>query len=60
VVLGNPWLVATMTAGVITGTLVGDPVLRRIPERWFSRIVTVLLAVLGVYMLTTASGTGGP
>ncbi len=51
----NPLLVATMTAGVIVGTLLGDPVLRRIPERWFSRVVGVLLLALGVYMLTSGS-----
>lgn len=47
----NPLLVATMIAGVVIGTLAGDPVLRRIPERWFSRVVGVLLLVLGAYML---------
>jgi uncharacterized protein len=51
VVRDNPALVAIMTTGVVAGTLVGDPVLRRIPERWFSRIVGVLLIALGVYML---------
>jgi uncharacterized membrane protein YfcA len=52
VIRDNPLLVAAMTAGVIAGTLAGDPVLRRIPERWFSRVVGVLLLALGVYMLT--------
>jgi len=46
-----PLLIATMTVGVVVGTLLGDPVLRRIPDRWFSRIVGVLLLALGVYML---------
>lgn len=55
VVRDNPALVATMTAGVVIGTLAGDPVLRRIPERWFSRIVGVLLLALGMYMLTQSS-----
>jgi uncharacterized membrane protein YfcA len=45
-------LVWTMTVGVVTGTLFGDPVLRCIPERWFSRIVGVLLLALGMYMVT--------
>ncbi len=52
----NAALVGTMTVGVVAGTLLGDPVLRRIPERWFSRIVGVLLLALGVYMLL---GDGG-
>ena len=51
----NALLVGTMTVGVVSGTHFGDPVLRRIPEQWFSRIVGVLLLALGVYMLT-----GGP
>ena len=51
VIRDNPALVAIMSAGVVAGTLLGDPVLRRIPERWFSRIVGVLLIALGVYML---------
>lgn len=51
VIRDNPALVAIMTVGVVAGTLIGDPVLRRIPERWFSRIVGVLLIALGVYML---------
>ena len=51
VIRGNPALVATMTLGVVAGTLLGDPVLRRIPDRWFSRIVGVLLIALGFYML---------
>lgn len=51
----DPVLIATMTGGVAFGTLLGDRVLRRIPERWFSRIVGVLLLGLGVYMLTKGS-----
>jgi len=56
VLADNPRLIATMSAGVIIGTLAGDPILRTIPERWFSRVVGVLLLALGVYML---SGSGG-
>ena len=51
VIRDNPALVAVMIAGVVAGTLLGDPVLRRIPDRWFSRLVGVLLIALGVYML---------
>ena len=51
----RPSLVAAMTAGVLAGTLLGDPVLRRIPERWFSRTVGVLLLALGIYMLARGS-----
>lgn len=52
---GHLGLVAVVTIAVLIGTLLGDPVLRRIPERWFSRVVGVLLLALGVYMLATAS-----
>jgi uncharacterized protein len=54
----EPLLIGVMTAGVIAGTLIGDPVLRRIPERWFSRVVGVLLLALGVYMLLNARAQG--
>ena len=55
VIRQNGLLVAVMTAAVVVGTLVGDPVLRTIPERWFSRVVGVLLLALGVYMIATTS-----
>jgi len=43
--------VATATAGVIAGTLIGLRVLRWIPEASFRRIVGVLLGLLGVAMV---------
>jgi len=47
----HPGLIAALTAGVIAGTLIGEPILRRIPEAVFARVVGVLLLVLGCYML---------
>ena len=44
-------LVGVATAGAIVGTLIGERVLRRIPEMGFRRIVAVLLLVLGSYMI---------
>ena len=44
-------LVAVATAGAIIGTLIGERVLRRIPEPLFRRIVAVLLLALGAYMI---------
>lgn len=44
-------LVAALTAGVVTGTLLGEGLLHHIPERVFRRTVSVLLLVLGGYML---------
>jgi len=42
---------AAATAGVLAGTIVGVRVLRRIPERIFRTSVSVLVIVLGLYML---------
>jgi hypothetical protein len=44
-------LVALATAGAIGGTLVGQRLLARIPDRVFRRVVAVLLLALGVYMI---------
>lgn len=46
-----PW-VGLATLGVVAGTVFGHKVLVRIPERWFRRAVAVVLAVLGVAMLS--------
>ncbi len=47
-------LIAALTAGVIVGTLLGEGVLGRLPERTFRRAVSGLLLVLGAYMLWRA------
>jgi uncharacterized membrane protein YfcA len=44
--------IAVATIGVVAGTLVGGRILRRIPENNFRRVVAVLLAVLGIWLLT--------
>jgi uncharacterized membrane protein YfcA len=46
-------LVTLATGAVLLGTLVGTPVLRRLPDQLFRRILSVLLILLGVYMLLT-------
>lgn len=46
-------LVLIATVGALAGTLLGVPLLRRIPENLFRRIVAVILVLLGIYMLTT-------
>jgi uncharacterized protein len=43
--------IAVATAGVIVGTVGGSRVLGRIPERHFRRIVAIVLAVLGLWMM---------
>jgi uncharacterized membrane protein YfcA len=50
--LGVPILVAI--AGVLVGTIAGARVMRRVPERWFRKIVAVVLAALGVAMILQA------
>jgi uncharacterized protein len=49
-------LVAVATAGAVIGTLVGEHLLRGIPERLFRRIVAVLLLCLGAYMIVRGPG----
>jgi uncharacterized membrane protein YfcA len=47
-------LVLVSTAGVVIGTLEGTRLLKRIPERSFSRIVSALLLGLGIFMFWSA------
>lgn len=44
-------LVAIATAGTVVGTLAGERLLRRIPERIFQRGVAMLLGALGLVMI---------
>lgn len=49
-----PWmwpLVAVTTGGTLVGTIAGERVLRRIPERAFRTIVSLLILALGVAVL---------
>jgi uncharacterized membrane protein YfcA len=50
--LGVPIVVAIV--GVLVGTIAGARLMRRVPERWFRKIVAVLLAALGVAMILHA------
>jgi uncharacterized protein len=43
-------LVAVATAAVVAGTALGTRALGRLPQRFFRRLVAVLLLALGVYM----------
>lgn len=48
----NVWpIIATAIAGVVLGTFLGRTILGRIPERYFRRIVSALLVVLGLAVL---------
>lgn len=48
--------IAVAIIGVVLGTLVGSRLLRRIPDDWFHRVLAVVLALLGLAMLTSALG----
>jgi uncharacterized protein len=50
-ITANLRLIGVATAGVVLGTLIGTPLLRRLPEQWFKRAVALLLIGLGAYML---------
>lgn len=47
--------IAVATAGVLAGTLLGSRVLRWIPESAFRRVLAVILAALGTWMLIRAA-----
>jgi uncharacterized membrane protein YfcA len=50
------WLLVTFLAvGVVVGTLIGAPVLGRIPERLFRRVLAVLLIGLGASLIVGAA-----
>jgi uncharacterized membrane protein YfcA len=46
------WTIAIASAAVVIGTLAGAKTLRRIPEPVFRRVVAVLLAMLGVWLVS--------
>ena len=48
--------IAMATAGVLAGTSAGYWLLKWIPERWFRRVVALLLAALGVMMVWQGLG----
>ena len=45
-------LLGIAVAGVVVGTLAGERILGRVPERIFRTLVALLILALGVYMLT--------
>jgi uncharacterized membrane protein YfcA len=50
--IASAWLaIVACVAGVVAGTLTGERVLRRIPERMFRRIVSGILFGVGVFLL---------
>jgi uncharacterized protein len=51
VLVEHAGLVATLTAGVLVGTVVGTPLLRRTPEPLFRRLLAIGLVVLGAALI---------
>jgi uncharacterized membrane protein YfcA len=49
-------LIAVATTGALIGTAMGTRVLSRVPEPVFRRVVALLLAGLGVWMLAGGAG----
>ena len=49
-------VVVTGLIGVIIGTLAGESVLKRIPEKQFKRVVSGILLVLGIFLLAHSGG----
>ena len=51
---GMAMWIALATLGVTFGTVLGSRVLTRIPEKWFHRVLAIVLALLGAGMLWRA------
>lgn len=47
--------IALLTSGVVVGTILGAPILRRMPEVLFRRLLATSLVVLGVALIAGAS-----
>jgi uncharacterized membrane protein YfcA len=48
--------ILALTIGAVAGTLLGAPILRRIPETVFRRLLALLLIVLGIALVAGAAG----
>ncbi|MGH2488260.1 MAG: TSUP family transporter, partial [Candidatus Limnocylindria bacterium] len=48
--------VVMATVGVVAGTVLATPVLRRLPEETFRRFVFLVVAALGVLLIVSAGG----
>lgn len=50
-IAANARILVVLTVGTLAGTFIGAPVLRRLPDRVFRRLLAVLLLVLGVALV---------
>jgi uncharacterized membrane protein YfcA len=51
VMLANLGTLVAILVGVVVGTLFGAPILRRLPERTFRRLLAVALIALGIALV---------
>jgi uncharacterized membrane protein YfcA len=49
-------VIVAATAGVLIGTLIGERVLRRIPDRLFRSVVSAILLIIGILLLLARTG----
>jgi uncharacterized membrane protein YfcA len=49
-------VIVAATAGVLVGTLIGERVLRRIPEKLFRSVVSAILLLIGILLLLARTG----
>lgn len=54
-IMDNWPTIALLTSGVVVGTILGAPILRRMPEVLFRRLLATSLVVLGVALIAGAS-----
>ena len=59
VLLDAALLIAIATVGVLIGTLLGERILMGMPPVRFRRIVSVLIGILGVWLVATSLWKGG-
>jgi uncharacterized membrane protein YfcA len=50
--IGHAAPIATATAGVVAGTLVGGRVLACVPPAWFRQIVATIIGMLGIWVIS--------
>jgi uncharacterized membrane protein YfcA len=54
-ILDAKFFVAAATLGTIVGTLIGDRILRWVPEAKFRKIVSAIILLLGIFLLAGAA-----
>ncbi len=55
-IAANVRLLAILSVGAIIGTFLGAPILRRLPDVAFRRVLAVILVVLGLALVAGLDG----